>query len=156
MDPQPALSTPTERADTTPAPAANAGNCDELTCLVDPNAACCAKQKAKGSAAATSPDSGTGGDATTVEPSLPKTLTREEIDAGLRPVRGRIEACGDRHGFTGAATIKLRVSASGTVLDSSISAGTPEFQACLVEKVRLARFAPTQDGSSIRFPLVFR
>jgi hypothetical protein len=129
-------------APATTAAVAEAGSCDELSCLVDPSAACCKK-----SAPAAANDTADTSD-------RPAALSRDDIATGLAPVLGRIESCGDKHGFSGAAPIKLRIAADGSVRSASTAVGTPEFRACIAERAALARFAVTRDGVTIRYPVV--
>jgi len=135
----------------TPAPTRKATastTCDEVTCLVDPSGACC---KSLGVATKTSSKP-----AAAVDEDLSETLTRADLNAGLRSHRGRIESCADRHQFSGTATVKLRVDANGRVTSAATTSGTPEFQSCLRSRIKTARFPKTKNGASLRYPFVFR
>lgn len=129
-----------------PEPAAKAaGECDEVACLVDPSSACCAQRSPKVAAKVAE---------TTEE--LPERLSASDVNAGLRPRRGRIESCGDRHGFTGTANLKLVITPAGKVGSVELSEGNSAFQSCVAGHVKKASFERSQRGMSLTYPLVFR
>jgi len=125
--------------------AASSDTCDEVACLVDPSSACCAKA---GSAKAEKK----------AEPkqNLPERLTASEVNSGLRPRRGRIESCGDRHGFQGTAKIKLTITPAGKVGSATVGAGNSAFKSCVVSQVKKTSFKQTQKGMTLSYPIVFR
>jgi len=126
-------------------PTAAANACDAVMCLVDPNAACCKKQDSDEVDAPTEP----------VE-SLPTKLSSREVNAGISPIRGRLLSCGDRHGFSGTARLRLVIKANGRVDRAAVATGSPEFRECLVGVAAKARFARTQRGLTVYYPVVFR
>jgi hypothetical protein len=124
-------------------PAATTDKCDEVACLVDPSKACCAKR---------------GPVVKKEEPKedLPERLTASDVNSGLRPRRGRIDSCGDRHGFQGTATLKLTIAPAGKVGSASVDKGNAAFKSCVIGHVKKASFKKTQKGMTLGYPLVFR
>lgn len=154
--PETAAATPAEATPTpTPTPATPAAtaaiapstSCDELTCLVEPDAPCCRRASTAAARAEA---------AAAASPELPSALSRAQIETALRPLRGRLQSCADRHAFAGTATIKLRIAADGAVRGASVAGGTPDFGSCAGELVAQARFPATQDGVSVRYPLILK
>ena len=90
---------------------------------------------------------------------LPESLSRSQIQAGMRRIKGRVQNCYDRFKVPGQANVKVKIGNTGRVVSSvvkGIFAGTPT-GACVLAAVRSARF-PRFSGSpiSITYPFVLR
>jgi len=125
------------------------GTCpDEVGCLLsDRPPACCAKYGAKKKSA----DDPKGGN-------LPDTLSRDDITAGIEPVKAKFAACGDEYpDGPGRVRLKIKVSASGSVTSVSlIDEVDAELEACLVSAAKRAKFAATVKGGAFTFPAILR
>jgi len=121
--------------------------CDEVACLVNPSDPCCdtlsgKKKQAKAEQAAAS--------------ELPEKLTSSEVNSGISKIRGRVGACGTKHGFQGVATFKLTIADDGTLTSAKVDKGSDEFKSCVTEKLDTATFKQTQKGLTVAYPFVFR
>ena len=123
--------------------------CDEVACLVDPSLPCC--KGSKKSSGGSSKSSGGGADS-----NLPERPGRSDISSGVGKVRGRVQSCGDKHGYKGTVTVKIGIAGSGKVSGASANKGSSAFQSCVVSAVKKARFSKSQKGISVNYPFVFR
>ena len=146
-EPEAETAAPAPAPAATPAPAKPEAACDEVACLVDPSAPCCAKRGGTATTAEAKP---------AVDSNLPERLAASEVNAGLRAVRGRIESCGDRNGFSGVAKLKLVIAPDGSLESASVSEGNAAFQSCVKDKVEAARFKKSQKGLTVTYPFVFK
>lgn len=141
--------TPTPAPAPAPAPVAASNTaddgevCDEVLCLVE-GKGCCGKAR---KLAASEPE---------VDTSLPERLSRADIATGLKKINGRLNSCGARHETTGVVTLKLKISPEGKVKSSSTNKGHVEFQSCIGKTLSKARFARTQEGASLSYPVILR
>jgi hypothetical protein len=158
----PEQSAPATQEEAAPAPAAEpvasvsepaqesakSGSCDEVLCLLE-GKACCgnAKSSATGSASAAEP---------AVDSSLPTTLGREQIQAGLEPIKGRIGSCGSRNAVAGAVNLKIKLKATGAVASVTVKHDNQALGECISKVVRGAKFAMTQKGTTVRYPVILR
>ncbi len=150
----PPVTTATAPAVTTPQPAttpqpkqvtsSDGEPCDEVLCLVE-GRGCCGNVRKK--AAPVEEE---------VDTSLPERLAREDIQAGLTTITGRLSSCGSRFAVSGAVTLKLKVNAAGKVQSSSVNKGDAEFKSCISQTLKKARFAKTQKGASLSYPVIMR
>jgi predicted Zn finger-like uncharacterized protein len=123
--------------------------CDEVTCLVEPDKACCKKYSRGGG--------GGGGGGGGSDSNLPERLSRSDISKGISKVRGRVMSCGDKHGGKGKVSVKIKISGGGKVTSASASgAGSGSLRNCVSGAVRKAKFRKTQRGMSVNYPFVFR
>ena len=146
-----------KKADSTPAtmaPKADAGGCDEVSCVLNNyEGACCSKFKkggaAKAGGAAKPAAAGGGGD-------LPDGLDRSMISSGIANVKARVSACGDKSPAKGKVKVHVKVGGDGRVanvaVESSPDAG---LGACVAAAVQKASFSKTQSGGSFSYPFVF-
>jgi TonB family protein len=146
-----------KKADPTPAPTAtkaDAGGCDEVSCVLNNyEGACCSKFKkggaAKAGGAAKPAAAGGGGD-------LPDGLDRSMISSGIANVKARVSACGDKSPAKGKVKVHVKVGGDGRVanvaVESSPDAG---LGACVAAAVQKASFSKTQSGGSFSYPFVF-
>jgi TonB family protein len=114
--------------------------CDEVACLLNNyEAQCCAKFKKQNR---------TSG--------LPERLDRAMISRGVAPVKGRIQACGDRSSAKGIVKVSVKVTPDGRV-SSATAKQSPDkaLEACVVVAISRARFAATDEGGSFSYPFVF-
>ncbi len=129
-----------------PEPAPEKPKCDEVACLVNPSDPCCdklsGKHKRKVEKAA--------------ESELPEKLTSKDVNAGINRMRGRIGACGTKHGFQGVAKLKLTVAGDGTLTRAKVDKGSAEFKSCVLDKLETAKFNKTRNGLTVAYPFVFR
>jgi hypothetical protein len=116
--------------------------CDEVLCLVEPDAECCEL------AGVFEPEEGSG-------EVLPVRHTRQQVMARMRSINGRVESCFDRAGHRGVATVHFVIHRSGKVEDVSVSA-SPELQACIAPLVDALEFQPAQNQLTMAYPYVFR
>lgn len=146
-EPEPEVAPEPEPVAVAPAPAPGA-TCDEVACLVEPEAdPCCAKFQPKTKPAAEKADPAAA---------LPETLAAGDVTDGLRTARGRLLSCGDRHGFEGVAQLRLNIAADGSVLSVKTAQGNAEFQACVENVASNVTFRKTQRGATITYPVVYK
>jgi hypothetical protein len=90
---------------------------------------------------------------------LPETLSRSQIQAGMRGVKGRIQGCFDRYKVPGLASVKVKIGSAGRITSARLKgkfAGTPT-GACVLAAARSARF-PRFSGTSISvtYPFILK
>jgi len=119
--------------------------CDEVACLVDPSLPCCGGSKKRGSSSRKSSDK-----------DLPERPSRSDVTGGIGKVRGRVLSCGDKHGFKGTVTVKIKIAGSGKVSGAEANKGTGPFKACVTSAAKRAKFPKTQKGITVNYPFVFR
>ena len=137
--------TPTTKPE--PKPTSGGGSCDEVTCLVDPGAACCRKFKSKSSSSASSSSSNSN---------LPSSPTKSDISKGISKVKGRVMSCGDKHGGKGTVKVKIKIGGNGKVQSANASGGGSALRSCIASAVKRASFSKSQKGVTVNYPFVFR
>ncbi len=125
-------------------PVASSG-CDEVTCLVEPDKACCKKFKAKDSPREERADSSSD---------LPERLSRDDISEGIGAVRSSVRACGTKHNFTGRVDVKIKIGGDGSVAGVEAGGGPQPVQSCVSSAVRRAKFRRTQKGMTVNYPFI--
>ncbi|MBT8493182.1 MAG: hypothetical protein KJO07_08995, partial [Deltaproteobacteria bacterium] len=126
--------------ETKPDPKPTSG-CDEVTCLVEPNKACCRKYRSsKGSSKSNS--------------NLKERPSKSDVKSGIARVMGRVRACGSKHGGSGLVKVRVKVSGSGRVSSASPSPGGA-LGRCVASAVKRARFPKTQRGVTFTYPFRF-
>jgi len=90
---------------------------------------------------------------------LYETLGRSQIQAGMRALKGAVQACYDRYKIPGLVNIQVRIGRTGVVQSARIKgmfAGTPS-GACVARAARQARF-PRFSGNpiTITYPFIMR
>jgi hypothetical protein len=144
-EPEPAAA-PEVVAESEPEPAASE-SCDEVLCLVE-GRGCCGKNPTAVAVA--------GPEEKAIDPSLPKRLTRSDIAKGLARFDGRLSTCGLKNGVVGAAPLKLKINADGSVKSVSTSAGNDAFQGCVSNLLKKANFGEAQGATSLSYPIIIR
>lgn len=147
----PEVKDPVEEPATTPEPTAepqpkvakDGEPCDEVLCLVEGRGCCGTAKRAPKAEEA-------------VDTSLPERLERNDIKSGLATIDGRLNSCGVRFETTGVVTLKLSIGADGKVIQSSANKGSDEFQSCIGQTLKKARFAKTQEGGKLNYPVILR
>lgn len=138
-----------EKANRTVTPAkekpSSGGTCDEITCLVEPNKACCKKYAKKSNNSSSSSSNS----------NLPDKLTKSDVKSGIGRVKGRVSSCGDKHNGRGIVTVKIKISGSGKVTSAAASGGNSGLRSCVSSAVKRAKFAKTQKGGSVNYPFRF-
>jgi predicted Zn finger-like uncharacterized protein len=145
---------PTPKADP-PAAKADAGGCDEISCVLNNNEGpCCAKfakrgGKAGGGGGAAAKSGGGGGD-------LPDSLDRAMITDGIGKVRARVMSCGDKSPAKGQVKVSVKVGPDGRVTNVTVK-NTPDdaLGACVSGMVQKATFPKTQTGGQFAYPYTF-
>jgi predicted Zn finger-like uncharacterized protein len=137
-----------ERPAPSPVPsAASGGDCDEVTCLVEPDKACCKKRGGKTSSPGRTSSSSAKSD-------LPEKPTRQEISEGIGAVRSRVMACGSKG--TGTVTVRLKIGGSGSIDSADASGGSSSsLDSCVESAVKSARFPKSQRGLTVSYPFRF-
>ena len=128
--------------------AAKSGDCDEVSCLVGSESACCARLR--------------GGDHPSekkkiaVDPDLPAKLDASMITAGMANVKARVMACGSKAPPGSRIKVHVKVEGDGHVSNATIeSSPDPALTACVVAAVKRATFPKTQTGNSFGIPYSF-
>ena len=121
--------------------------CDEVTCLVEPDKACCRKGGSRKSSSSSSSSS--------ADPNLPERPSRSDVSSGMGSVKGRVSSCGSKHGGKGTVMVKIKISSSGSVSSASASGGNSGLASCVESAVRGARFSKSQLGITVNYPFVF-
>lgn len=88
--------------------------------------------------------------------SLPDSLDREMISAGIASAKSKIVECGTRTKATGKVKLKVNVAPDGKVSALSIeSAPDASLGDCVASAVRATAFKPTKVGGSFSYPFLF-
>jgi TonB family protein len=127
---------------------AGGGGCDEVSCALQPDQACCKKaQKRKGPADM---------EDVTAERRFPETLTKEHIQRAVKALTLKIRACGETTSAKGMVRLTVEVKPDGSVASVTVKE-TPEpaLGACVAAAMRRARFESTQRGGAFNYPFVF-
>ena len=90
---------------------------------------------------------------------MPDTLSRAEIQGGMRKIKDRVQGCYDKFRVPGTAFVQVTISPSGTIGATKVKgmfAGTPT-GACLQAAARSAAF-PRFKGApiTIDYPFILR
>lgn len=90
---------------------------------------------------------------------LPETLSRVQIQSGMRRIKPRIQSCFDRFKVPGLASVKVKISGSGRVSSATVKgvfAGTPT-GACVQSAARSATFSKFKGATiGITYPFILR
>ncbi len=124
-----------------PAESSSAG-CDEVTCLVEPNKACCRKYRSS------------GGSSSKSSSGLPERPSKSDVKSGISTVMGRVRACGSKHGGSGVVKVRVKVGSSGRVESATPSPGNA-LGDCVASAVKGAKFPKTQLGVTFTYPFRF-
>jgi hypothetical protein len=138
---QPAPPPPNPFNDAARAPTAS---CDEVSCVLQNyDNGCCDKYR-KGGARPRPPTA-----------TVPASLDRPAITAGIATVKGRITLCGDVN-VNCTVKVRVRVAPAGHVTSVTVDE-TPEARlgSCVAAAVQHATFDKTQRGGSFSYPFVF-
>jgi predicted Zn finger-like uncharacterized protein len=140
------------RSEPAPAPRRKprSGKRDALDDLID---------GAVGSRKSGSSRSRTAKPAPSADANLPETLSRSQIQGGMRGIKGKVQGCYDRYKVPGMANVQVRIGRAGRVNSARVVgmfAGTPT-GACVQAAARSARF-PRFKGSpiTITYPFILR
>ncbi len=123
-------------------------SCDEVTCLVNPNASCCRKTAKKSG-------SGDSGSKSSSNSNLPEKPSRSQIASGISRVKGRVSSCGDKHNGKGRVTVKIKIGGNGKVTSAQASGGSSALRSCVTSAVKRAKFPKTQKGVTVNYPFKF-
>ncbi|MBW2736326.1 MAG: hypothetical protein JRH20_28390 [Deltaproteobacteria bacterium] len=88
------------------------------------------------------------------EAPLPDRLERSQIQAAMRDLKGRVQACYDRFRVPGMAMVRVGITMSGQVSTATILglfANTPT-GACVSAVVKKASFPPSRTSMTITYP----
>jgi hypothetical protein len=123
--------------------------CDEVSCVLNNYEGTCCQRFRHHAEAPSLPTS-------TSSITLPDTLDRDMIMAGLGTVKVRVKACGSRSAIKGGVRVHIVVDPIGHVTDVRVDSAPDEaLGACVATAIRDATFAPTQLGASFWYPAVF-
>lgn len=93
----------------------------------------------------------------TVNPDLPKYLSKSAINAGLARVKASVMGCEVRGLGRGLVVLRLKVRANGTIEQVGVTTTpTTALGQCVAERVTPARFAKTQNGATFSYVYSFR
>jgi hypothetical protein len=120
-----------------------APQCDEILCLVEPDAACCLP-----SPAAESEES--------FAEARPVRQSRREVMQRMRSLNGRVQSCFDEAGIRGVVTVEFVILADGSTSDVRVPGQPSEMQACIAPLMESLHFEPAQTRLSMAYPYVFR
>ncbi len=123
----------------------NSASCDEVACALDPTTPCC-KKFSKGGGSSNRNGSGS--------PTLPDTVSREDIQNGIKAILPRVAACFDEHPTDETVYVKLVIGPDGgvtsAIVDGDLSA--EPIAACVTAAVKSARFPRAANPTSVRYP----
>lgn len=140
---EPTVRAPVDPYDPTRPPVAD-GRCDEVSCILKDEGACCAKYRKK----PLPPPIATS--------LLPEFLDRDLITQGVASVKQRVVACARRHKEKGVVKIRVVVGPDGNVTSVTVRSTPDEALGnCVARAVQPAVFARTQVGGSFSYPFVF-
>ncbi len=145
---------------------------DDLDALIDNAIADKPKRKKKASSRSSSRKSSRGSSRSSSRSSassrskpassssnLPETLSRNDIQKGMRSIKGKVQGCYDRYKVPGLASVQITIGRAGRVTSTKVKgvfAGTPT-GACVQKAARSARF-PKFKGTpiTITYPFILR
>jgi hypothetical protein len=122
-----------------------AAACDEVLALIDPSAPRCPGMEDIEKPAAAPEDE-----------SHPYRLTRAQIIEPMRSISGRVRACYERFDYSGIATVRVTLEASGDIRRATIADGGQEFQDCVLDHVRGLDFPELEQPFTFAFPFTER
>ena len=140
------------------------GKRDELDDLIDNAMSSKAKRKkaaarkkassSKPARAAAAPKPAASSDS-----NLPETLSRNDIQGGMRGIKGKVQGCYDRYKVPGLASVQITIGRAGRVTSTKVKgvfAGTPT-GSCVQNAAKSARF-PKFKGTpiTITYPFILR
>jgi hypothetical protein len=123
-------------------------DCDEVTCMVNSEAACCARLRGAHSTPAEPKR-------VAVDPDLPEKLVASTSMAAMSAVKPRVLACGTRFPTKGQVKLHVKVSGDAHVDVAVESSPDQALGACVAAAVKTATFPRTQTGGSFAFPYNF-
>jgi predicted Zn finger-like uncharacterized protein len=139
---KPSTTPSSSKPSTTPTPSKPSSGADlDVDCILDPKLAKC-----KGGGSSSKPSSGSNPKpAAPVDPSLPETLTTNDIKAGVAPVKDAAKSCGSKHGAAAGDKVKVKLSISGTTGAVTSAAAEPPFNGtplgnCVAAALKKAQF----------------
>jgi predicted Zn finger-like uncharacterized protein len=136
------------------APAPKKGKRDALDDLLN-DASPESKPSAKKAAAR---EESSGGGSSSADESLPETLDRGAIVAGMAKVKSRVSGCNDQYHVPGTVNVALTISGSGRISSAAVTgqfAGTPTGD-CVARAVKTASFPRFRGANvSIVYPYAF-
>lgn len=141
-------STRTKEPEPKPEPkeTSDSGGCDEVSCLVTPNKACCRKYSGGG---------GGGGGGSSASSNLPASPSRDNVKAGVRQVTSRVAACGRSYGGSGIVKVRFKIAPSGRVSSASAATSNGALGSCIERAVKRAHFEKSKRGLPVSYPFVF-
>lgn len=117
--------------------------CDEVSCALDPSAACCARYpKSRGDKAPG------GGD-------VPDSPSAAEIRSAINAAKQKFVVCAEKANAKGRFQIKLQIDAEGKVPTAQmVQSPDPAADACILAAFRAIKFPRSRNGVSVTYPLV--
>jgi len=144
---EPKPRTPEAKPETVTKPAPGGGaNCDELSCTLDPSAACCAGRKAGKVEAPRSPPR-------TDEQEAPD---RAAIKRGIDAIRPKLSACADKVQVKGVLKLTIVVGADGKASQITIKQSPdPKIDACVLAAAKTLQLPRSRSGVTFSYPIIF-
>jgi hypothetical protein len=91
---------------------------------------------------------------------FPDTLSQAQIDAGMKVLKPKADACAANvPGTHGKVEVAVKVGGAGEVQSASIASNAgvaPAVASCIAMAARSVMFAPTKDGASISYAFTFQ
>lgn len=121
------------------------GACDEVSCVMDGSAPCCAKYK-KSSIA---PQAPSGGD-------IPDSPSANDVRVAMLGIKQKLSDCVVKAKITGRFQITFHADASGKIATAQIK-DAPDHAAdqCLLAAIRTMKLPASRNGVTVNYPLVF-
>ncbi len=118
--------------------------CDEVSCVMNSDAACCARYRKSGKNTPSASD-------------VPDAPDRSSIVAAMQVVRSKLARCFDKVTTGGTLKLVIKVGADGKVASAEIKE-TPDhaFDACVVAIGKTITLPPSKNGVTFSFPIVIR
>ncbi len=135
------------------------GKRDELDDLIDGAISSNSKKRKASSRKRSRSSSSRSAPAAASNSNLPETLSRSDIQKGMRGIKGKVQGCYDRFKVPGLASVKVTIGRKGRVSNTKVKgvfAGTPT-GSCVKKAAGGARF-PKFKGTpfSITYPFILR
>ena len=92
-------------------------------------------------------------------PTVPRNLTRSQVQQGMRSVRKQVQRCYARYRRTGTAIVAVTIDTSGRVARAVVKGAFADSPTgtCIGAAVRSAKFPPFSDGPlHVTYPFVLR
>ncbi len=123
------------------------GGCDEVGCVMNGDAACCAKYKRSVGAGAPADNKPSA--------SLPESPDRTAIQSAMSVVKMKFRGCAEKGSAKGTLKITVKIGPDGKVVSANVMQPLdPAIDACVLDAIKKIELPRSQNGISFTYPIV--